>query len=489
MKEIRVLIEEMERLADKWDISAVISLQNKQETIYERAYGWANREEKRPMTAKDRFCLSADSYFFLSLCLLHLYQQGRLLLNDRIGKFIPEYPLGKDISIMHLLRAESGIPDDLYQVRIPAMQKAEGYESLSPEEKFRREYMEKCRDISFSEVLRLIGDREIEHLPGSKEDGSFTAILFLAEIIRRISGKTAVDYLMEHIFLPLNMQDTRPGNDETAAHRGCMGDDCLVLLPRAEGAHCFTTTAEDMGILCRAILEERLFPKKIFQLALKCKRDYCGLGFCKIGDLYYADGFPERAGDRLQMYFQFDQGMGWFYLKGDELISRRENNDWRSFGREVRTFWQYQRAYPQKPEIKKVTGKNVWEAMEIKLKEEQLSFVPDVKACLADALARRQPVYLLKDQGLPVGIAALNIRPRQKEFQITYLQVDHRLQGRGYGRILLLKAMDILKEAGAKKLEIGVNRFNIPARRLYKSVGFQVDGLYEGFIEMKMELQ
>ena len=488
MKETDFLIQEMNRLAEKWDISAVISLQGKNETLYEKAHGWANREEKRLMTTQDRFCLSADNYFFLSLCLLHLYQQEKMLFNARISEFIPEYPRGKDISIMHLLRAESGIPDDLYQVRIPEMQQAEGYDALSPEEKFRREFAEKCRDISFAEVLRLIGDREMEHLPGSKEDGSFTAIFFLAELIRRISGKTPLDYLMEHIFRLLSMQDTRPGNDETTAFRGCMGDDQLVLLPPAEGKHCFTTTAADMGKLCRAILDGRLFPAHIMKLALKCKRDYCGLGFCKIGDLYYADGFPERAGDRLQMYFQFDQGLGWFYLKGDELIARRENNDWKSFGREVRTFWQYQRAYPQKPEFKKVTGKNVWEAMEVRLKEEQLSFVPDVKACLADALARRQPVYLLKDCGLPVGIAALNIRPRQKEFQITSLQVDHRLQGRGYGRILLLKAMEILREAGAKKLEIGVNRFNIPAQRLYKSVGFQVDGMYEGFVEMKMDL-
>ena len=71
---------------------------------------------------------------------------------------------------------------------------------------------------------------------------------------------------------------------------------------------------------------------------------------------------------------------------------------------------------------------------------------------------------------------------------MDFLQVDHRLQGRGYGRILLNHGIDILKNAGAKKLEIGVNRFNIPAQRLYLNAGFKLERIYEDFMELKMEL-
>ena len=43
--------------------------------------------------------------------------------------------------------------------------------------------------------------------------------------------------------------------------------------------------------------------------------------------------------------------------------------------------------------------------------------------------------------------------------------------------------VEYLKNEGSKELEIGVNRFNIPAQKLYKSVGFRVKSVYdEGMI-------
>ncbi|MBE5781736.1 MAG: GNAT family N-acetyltransferase [Clostridiales bacterium] len=478
----------VDALATKWDISAVLLMENREGVMLEKAYGYADRKAGRKMTLQDRFCLSAHVNFFLGLCVLHLYEAGKFSLNAKVGEWIPEYKTGAAVTVSQLLRAESGIPDELYQVRIPALQKDPAHAALSNEEKFQREFEEKVKDVSFEEVLRHIEGKELDHIPGQEDDGNTTAISFLAEIIRRASGLLPREYLMQHIFRPLGMEDTRPGNDETVMHQGCMGDDQLVPLPRAEARHCFTTTLSDMNKLARAIAEKRLFSEKTMKLALKCKREFCGLGFCKQGDLYFADEFPSLAGDYLRMYFQFEEGMSWVYLLGEELISRHEENEWRAFSNEVRRAWQYERAYPKKPELKKVTGKNVWDAMEIQIRPEQLSFVPDAKSCIASSLAHRQPVYVLMDHGLPVGIAALTIKPRQKEYHVSFLQVDHRLQGRGYGRILLTHAVRLLKEAGAKKLEIGVNRFNIPAQKLYMSVGFQLDTVYEGFMRLKMEL-
>lgn len=488
MKDKEAFVKHVDRLAEKWDISAVISMQDQEGTILEKAYGYAERDANRKMTLQDRFCLSVHNNFFLGLCILHLAQEGKLALNTRLEACIPEYNTGANITVSQLLRAESGLPDELYQVRIPEMQKDPAHAALSDEEKYRREFEVKIQDKPFGEILKALEGKELEHIPGQEDDGSATAIFFLAEIIRRIFGKNPREYLLEHFFAPLGMQDTRPGNDETVKHAGVMGDDQLVALPGAGAAHCFTTTLSDMNKLARALAKKRIFSEKIWKSALKCKREYCGLGFCKQGELFFADEFPSLAGDYLRMYFQFEEGMSWVYLLGEEFISRHEKNEWRAFSGEVRSEWQYGRAYPKKPELKKVTGKNVWEAMEIQIKPEQLSFVPDAKSCIASSLAHRQPVYVLMDHGLPMGIAALTIKPKQKEYHVSFLQVDYRLQGRGYGRILLTHAVRLLKEAGAKKLEIGVNRFNIPAQKLYMSVSFQLDTVYEGFMRLKMEL-
>ena len=53
---------------------------------------------------------------------------------------------------------------------------------------------------------------------------------------------------------------------------------------------------------------------------------------------------------------------------------------------------------------------------------------------------------------------------------------------------MLRFAVDYLKKAGAKKLSIGVNRFNIPAQKLYKSVGFKEDCVYDEGIWMTQVL-
>lgn len=488
MKNQETFVAAVDQLAAKWDISTVIIMQDREGVITRKAYGYADRISGRKLCTEDRFCLSAHTNFFLGLCLMHLAQRGKIRWNDRVSGCIPEYRHGKEITISHLLRAESGIPDDLYQVRIPAMQKDARHASLSNEEKFQKEFMVKAGDITFEDVLHLIGEKDLDHVPGQEDDGSFTAVAFLAEWIRRISGKTPRDYLLEEIFAPLGMVYTCPGNDGTVTPLGCMGDDHLVPLPIVHPAHAFTTTLDDMQKLARALAEKRLFSENILKAALRLKREWCGLGICKRGELYYADDYPSPMGSFFQLYFYPEDGMSWVYLSAAEFITRREQDEWLSFPGQVRRIWQYARAYPEKPQLKKIGKKNVWEALQLQILPEQHSFVPDAKSCIASTLACHQPVYVLKDHGLPIGLAALTIDRKKKEYHVSYLLVDYRFQGRGYGRILLIKAIEILKAAGAKKLEIGVNRFNIPAQRLYESVGFIQDFVYEGFIQMKMEL-
>ena len=488
MKNKQAFIQQLDALAEKWDISAVIQMDEPEGTIASRAYGWADRAKGRKMGLEDRFCLSAHNLFFLSLCFLHLVQRGRLKLNDKVSQWIPEYEQAEKITVANLLRMESGIPDELYQVRLPLLQQDPRHGALSDEEKFRREYEMKAGDTEFSDVLSRIGSLPLSLLPGKEDDGSLTTISFLKEILWRLEKRTPVDYLITYIFSPLGMRDTVPGNGGTAGHFGVRKDVLQVSLPALSPSHAFTTTLSDMQRLARGIVENRVLSRRLLQLALRMKRETQGMGLYKIGDLYCADNYPHMLGNDFRIYFDFDEKMTWVLLNSEDFISKREQDEWSSFPAALRRHFQYARAYPDQPEFVKVTGKNVWDALDIQITQDQLSFVPDAKCCVAASLARRQPVYLLKDRGLPVGIAALTIDKRKKEYHVSFLQVDYRLQGRGYGRILLTHALEVLKKEGAKKLEIGVNRFNLPAQKLYLSVGFTLERIYEGFMELKMEL-
>lgn len=488
MEESEKFRSEIERLAEKWDISAALCVQDKKGFCYQKAFGYADRAEKRPLTEDARYCLSAHTSFFLALCLMRLAEAGKIRFSDRLDRFLPEYKHAGRISIAHLLRWEAGLESYWSHVRMPALQRDAAHAALSPEERYRREFVLRAEEVSFAQALEMIGQEDLTHEPGAEDDGSNTAVVFLAEVVRRAAGMEPRDFLLSQIFAPLGMTETTPGNSATIALLGCMKEETLVPLPQLNPGHAFTTTLKDMNKLARALAEKRLFSEKMMAAALRCKRENSALGFYKAGECYIADTMPAFLGNLLRIYLDFDAGESMVILCSEEFILRQEEGDFYSFPWELRMAWQNRRIYPQHPELKPITGRNVWDAMDVLLEPEQLAFVPDAKSCIAASLAQRQPAYVLMDHGLPIGLVALKIEKKKGKYDIAFLQVDKRYQGRGYGRILLTKAMEILKEKGATTLEIGVNRFNIPAQRLYRSVGFQDENVYESFIELKKTL-
>lgn len=489
MKDGEKFIAEIEDKARKWDISAALSICDREGFRYEKAFGYADRGTQRPLTVDDRFCLDAENGFFLTLCVLHLAEGKKLRLSDRVSRFIPEYRHGDRITVRNLLRYNAGIEDYWSAIRLREIQKDPAHAALDERERFRREFVLRAEGASFQEVLRAVNDRDLKHEPGRDSEGGETGYMFLSEIVRRVSGMTPPEYLCRYFFAPLGMDETRPGNDATTALYGIMRDTELIPLPRVCPAGVFTTTLRDMSTLARALAEKRFFSQRTWEIMLKCDADMVGLGCVKRGELYLADLYPWRMRDTCLLGLNFADGVSILLLNNEETKTKMdENRRWRSFSSDLRRAWQDTRVYPQNPELKRVNGKNIGDALDIELLPEQLAFVPECARCIAATLARKQPAYILMDHGVAIGLAALTVKPKKKEYSVTFLQVDHRYQGRGYGRILLTRAIEILKEKGAETLEIGVNRFNIPAQRLYRGVGFQDKEVYDGFIEMKMTL-
>jgi ribosomal protein S18 acetylase RimI-like enzyme len=64
--------------------------------------------------------------------------------------------------------------------------------------------------------------------------------------------------------------------------------------------------------------------------------------------------------------------------------------------------------------------------------------------------------------------------------EINGMAVDPRLHGRGVGRTLVEAAKQEALRRGARKVSLRVLAPNAPARRLYESCGFVVEGVLEG---------
>ena len=101
--------------------------------------------------------------------------------------------------------------------------------------------------------------------------------------------------------------------------------------------------------------------------------------------------------------------------------------------------------------------------------------VAALAARLARLIAGGETVLLLGGAG-PDCVAVLRFRPalwsEGLECWLAELYVVPHRRGRGLGRALMTAALKTARERGADTMEIGVDEPDVPARRLYESLGF-----------------
>jgi GNAT superfamily N-acetyltransferase len=101
--------------------------------------------------------------------------------------------------------------------------------------------------------------------------------------------------------------------------------------------------------------------------------------------------------------------------------------------------------------------------------------VDELERRLSELLPTGDPVVLLGGEG-PDGLAVLRFRPSiwssGLECYLAELYVRPARRGRGLGRALMEAAIQGARDRGADWMDIGVDEPDLPARRLYESLGF-----------------
>lgn len=150
-------------------------------------YGQANVELNVPVTPKTVFQIQSITKTFTSTAVLMLVEEGKIALDDPVGKSLDATPpTWKNIKIRHLLSHTSGIKDFINE----------------PTASLRE-------DITEEEIFKATTPRPLNFQPGEKYAYSNTNYHLLAMIIRKLTGKSYGQFLKERIFDPLNMTDTR----------------------------------------------------------------------------------------------------------------------------------------------------------------------------------------------------------------------------------------------------------------------------------------
>lgn len=155
-------------------------------------YGLANVELDVPVTPETIFQTGSVGKQFTSMAIMMLVEEGKIGLDDKLTKYIPESPAAwNEVTIRQLLTHTSGIAD------YGGEEQTMGKGVID----FRRDYTEE-------QLVEAFAKMPMDFAPGAKWSYSNTGYVLLGIVIHRVTGKFYGAFLQERIFQPLGMTST-----------------------------------------------------------------------------------------------------------------------------------------------------------------------------------------------------------------------------------------------------------------------------------------
>ena len=166
--------------------AAGVSIVRDGKVVLAKGYGAAGVETGTPANENTAFQIASVTKQFTAAGILLLVEEGKLKLDDTLGKYVPEVPAKwSGITIRQLLNQVSGIPN--YTA---------GGKLVSD------------KVYTKAEILGLVKDLPPDFEPGTKWAYSNTNYFLLGMVIEKVSGKSYPEFMRERIFKPLGMTST-----------------------------------------------------------------------------------------------------------------------------------------------------------------------------------------------------------------------------------------------------------------------------------------
>ena len=203
-------------ISKNWLTGAVTIIIKDNQLIQYKGYGYADAELKKPMRNDEIFRIMSQTKAITSVAIMILYEQGKLLLDEPIADFIPEFknpvvldkfiapdttfttvPAKRNITFRDLLTHSSGIDyTDIGSANGKAIYAKAGIPSGLG-------YF----DANLVNKMKLLAKQPLMFQPGEKWQYGLNSDL-LGALVEVISGMNLEDFFRKYIFEPLEMKDT-----------------------------------------------------------------------------------------------------------------------------------------------------------------------------------------------------------------------------------------------------------------------------------------
>lgn len=185
--------------------------------VYYKAFGTADLDVNKPLAKDAIYRIASMTKAITSLAVMMLHEEGKIMLDDPISKYIPEFakpvvldkfnekdstyttvPAKREITVRHLLTHMSGL----------------NYNVISSDPRMRAIYTKAgfidaftTQNIKIGDMVKILAKLPLNHQPGEKWTYGLS-IDVLGALVEIVSGTPLDQFFQKRIFEPLGMKDT-----------------------------------------------------------------------------------------------------------------------------------------------------------------------------------------------------------------------------------------------------------------------------------------
>ena len=184
------LTKTLDSLVAAGEFSGAVLLAKDGAPVFERAYGFADREAHTPNTIETAFNLGSINKLFTQIAIRQLADAGKLAVDSSLARAWPDYPnqdVARRVTIRQLLQHRSGVGGNIF---------------AAPPGKTRGDIRR------LADYLPLFVNEPLQFEPGTQQRYSNAGYIVLGLLVEHLSGEDYYDYVRGHIFEPAGMTRT-----------------------------------------------------------------------------------------------------------------------------------------------------------------------------------------------------------------------------------------------------------------------------------------
>src|ERR1017187_3593741 len=235
--------------------SASVAVVKGGKLVYTQAYGKARLESPIAATPEMRYSIGSISKQFTAAAILLLQEDGKLSIDDAVGKYVPGLTRGNEVTIRQILSHTSGYQDFW----------AEDY-VMTP----------MLHAESAQQILDTWGKKALDFEPGTQWQYSNTNFVIAGWIVETSTGHPLMDLLTTRIFRPVGLKSVRNSDearltqaDATAYYGHALGP--LRVAPKEGRGWMFAAgelamTAHDLALWDESLIAQSILKPESYKL-------------------------------------------------------------------------------------------------------------------------------------------------------------------------------------------------------------------------------